>query len=88
MVEIRVNHESGLGFQFKAPSALDGLLYETKFDCANWFIFLYVLGILVEYTRTKFQRPISFEWGKLTTAQMLLPLYLCVFLSFKRELSN
>jgi hypothetical protein len=50
-----LNTKTGWGLKargYAANSGLDALLYKTKFDSTNWFIFLYVLGILVDYTHT------------------------------------
>jgi hypothetical protein len=45
-----------------ANSGLDALFYKTKLGQRNCFIFRYVLGPLVDYTRTKFQHPSSSEF--------------------------
>jgi hypothetical protein len=44
-----------------ANSWLDALFDKTKLGQRNCFIFWYVLGILIDYTRTKFQHPSSSE---------------------------
>jgi hypothetical protein len=49
-----------------ANSGLDALFYKTKFGWRNCFIFLYVLGILVDYTRTTLAH---LNCDKSTTAQ-------------------
>jgi hypothetical protein len=57
LVQITLFHIRG----YAANSGLDALFYKTKLSRRNCSIFLYVLGILVDYTGTTFQNPSSAE---------------------------